>query len=282
MTSRIRLLFSGESVGVVELQSWSPSSDAMALDVTPASVVAGKSATVTTTLTNQGRLGRDVEVRLVLPAGWTAEALTSPTKHRLPPSGRLVTRWSVTAPADSAPCSAAVLTAEARYADGLTRARAPLNVVDDPSVRHGLRGDYHLATAPGAFDFGQLKATVVDPNIDMADLTPVLTSLTGREDDVTVRWTGTIEPRATGTYTFSMTGDNGFRLWVDGKPVIDHWVDDWDKEQTGIPVALEAGRRYDLKIEYFEHFGGANLHLSWEGPGLPKQIVPTCSLYPPA
>ncbi|NUR89296.1 MAG: glycoside hydrolase family 2 [Nonomuraea sp.] len=142
------------------------------------------------------------------------------------------------------------------------------------AVRHGLRGDYYLASAPGKLDFGELKASVVDPNLDLADLNPVFDLLAGRNDDVSVRWTGKIRPKYSEAYTFSMIGDNGFRLWVDGRPVIDHWVDDWDREQIGAPIALEAGRDYDVKVEYFEHFGGANLRLRWQSPSQPRQLVP--------
>ncbi|RVX40518.1 glycosyl hydrolase family 2 [Nonomuraea polychroma] len=140
--------------------------------------------------------------------------------------------------------------------------------------RNGLRGDYYLASGPGKFDFAELKATVVDPNLELADLNPTLRLLTGREDDVTVRWTGKIQAKYSETYTFSMIGDNGFRLWIDGKPIIDHWVDDWDREQAGTPIALEADRTYDVKVEYFEHFGGAHLRLRWQSASQPKAIVP--------
>ncbi|MEU0569951.1 PA14 domain-containing protein [Nonomuraea sp. NPDC005983] len=148
------------------------------------------------------------------------------------------------------------------------------SVVQSAVERHGLRGDYYLASAPGAFDFGELKASVVDPSLDLPDLNPALKLLTGRDDDVTVRWTGQIQPKYSETYTFSIIGDNGFRLWVDGRPVIDHWVDDWDREQVGTPIALEAGKKYDIKVEYFEHFGGANLRLRWQSTSQPKEIVP--------
>ncbi|MFD0658852.1 PA14 domain-containing protein [Thermocatellispora tengchongensis] len=160
---------------------------------------------------------------------------------------------------------------------GTTAARADEPVAD----KHGLRGDYYLQSRAGAFDFAELKATVVDPNIEMADLNPVFQTLTGRSDDVSVRWTGRIEPKLTQTYTFSMVGDNGYRLWVNNQLIIDHWVDDWDIEQVGTPIALEAGKKYDFKIEYFEHFGGANLRLRWQAPGLEKQIVPAEAFYLP-
>jgi len=137
-----------------------------------------------------------------------------------------------------------------------------------------LRGDYHVSTAPGAFDFGELKATVVDPNIEFPNLEGDLQALTGQSDNATVRWTGGITPEFSETYTFSMIGDNGFRLWVDGRLIIDNWVDNWDVEMVGEPIALEAGRRYDIKVEYFEHVGGSNLRLRWESASQPKEIVP--------
>ncbi|MFF1838150.1 PA14 domain-containing protein [Streptomyces sp. NPDC058231] len=139
---------------------------------------------------------------------------------------------------------------------------------------HGLKGEYYTQSAPGAFDFGQLKATGFDPDIDFASLESRLSSATGQADDASIRWTGKIVPEKTGAHLFSMIGDNGFRLWIDGKPVIDHWVDDWDKEQTSQPVELTAGKAYDFKVEYFEHFGGSNLHLRWTEPGGTKEPVP--------
>ncbi|WP_053912827.1 glycoside hydrolase family 2 [Streptomyces sp. TP-A0875] len=139
---------------------------------------------------------------------------------------------------------------------------------------HGLKGEYYTHSAPGAFDFHELKATGFDPQIDFATLEPRLKFATGQSDDVSVRWTGKLVPEKTGAHTFSITGDNGFRLWVGGRLVIDHWVDDWDREQTGEPVVLTAGQPYDVTLEYFEHYGGSHLHLRWTPPGGTKQPVP--------
>jgi hypothetical protein len=152
---------------------------------------------------------------------------------------------------------------------------------DQDGELHGLRGDYYISTGPGVFDFKELRSSVIDPNIAFADLNPVLTELTGQSDHAAVRWTGSIQPEFSEDYTFSMIGDNGFRLWVDGQLVIDHWVDDWDVEQTSQPVRLEAGQKYDIKVELFEHVGGANLRLWWQSPSQPKEIVPTEALYLP-
>ncbi|MFE7168628.1 PA14 domain-containing protein [Streptomyces sp. NPDC057616] len=167
----------------------------------------------------------------------------------------------------------ALLLAAALGAAGLAAAPAA-TAADDPVEVHGLKGEYYTQSAPGAFDFDQLKATGFDPNLDFDTLEPRLNFATGQSDDVSVRWTGKIVPEKTGPTTFSIIGDNGFRLWVDGKMVIDHWVDDWDREQTGTPVDLTAGKAYDIKVEYFEHYGGSNLHLRWTPPGGTKTAVP--------
>ncbi|WP_052863387.1 glycoside hydrolase family 2 [Streptomyces niger] len=145
----------------------------------------------------------------------------------------------------------------------------------DPAEPHGLKGEYYTQSAPGAFDFHELKATGFDQAIDFDNLEPRLQSATGQSDDVSIRWTGKVVPEKSGPTTFSVTGDNGFRLWVDGKLAIDHWIDDWDKEQTSQPVELTAGKAYDIKVEYFEHYGGSNLHLRWTEPGQAKEAIPS-------
>ncbi|MFE4623700.1 PA14 domain-containing protein [Streptomyces mirabilis] len=165
----------------------------------------------------------------------------------------------------------ALLLAAALGAAGLASVPA---AADDPVAVHGLKGDYYTQSAPGAFDFHELKATGFDPRLDFDDLEPRLRFATGQDNDVSVRWTGKLVPEKSGATTFSIIGDNGFRLWIDGRPVIDHWVDDWDREQTSEPIDLTAGHAYDFKLEYFEHYGGSNLHLRWTEPGGPKVTIP--------
>lgn len=176
--------------------------------------------------------------------------------------------------------SLALLVAAVLGAAGLAAAPAA-TAAEDPEI-HGLKGEYYTQSAPGAFDFHELKATGFDPQLDFDNLEPRLRSATGRSDDVSVRWTGRIVPEKTGPTTFSIIGDNGFRLWVDGKIAIDHWVDDWDREQTGAPVELTADKAYDIKIEYFEHYGGSNLHVRWTPPGGTKAAIPQSAFLLPA
>lgn len=150
-----------------------------------------------------------------------------------------------------------------------------------PPTVHGLKGEYWTQSAPGAHDFGTLRATAFDPSLDFADLEPRLAERAGRADHVSVRWTGGLTPARSGAHTFHISGDNGFRMWVDGALVIDHWVADWDNEQSSAPVELTAGTAHSVKVEYFEEDGGSNLHVRWTPPGGEKAAIPQSAWTPP-
>ena len=81
-----------------------------------------------------------------------------------------------------------------------------------------------------------------------------------------VRWTGTLTAPATGRYTLSLTGDDGFRLFLDGKPLIDHWFEG-SAATEAVDMKLTAGQPHDLKIEYFQAGGDALLRFNWTRPG---------------
>ncbi|MFD1152059.1 LamG-like jellyroll fold domain-containing protein [Saccharothrix hoggarensis] len=152
----------------------------------------------------------------------------------------------------------------------------------EPSPVHGLKGEYFRMSAPGARDFAELGGVALDPTIDFAGLTGTFESFTGRTEHVTARWTGQLTAPETGDYTFHAIGDNGFRLFLDGQPVIDHWVGDWDVEQHSRPVHLVAGQAHDFRLEMFQDVGGATMFLRWSSATTGKQVVPESAFTPPA
>ncbi|GAA3463978.1 LamG-like jellyroll fold domain-containing protein [Saccharothrix longispora] len=160
-------------------------------------------------------------------------------------------------------------------------------VGDTPSATaappaHGLKGEYFRMSAPGARDFAELGGATLDPNVDFSDLTGTFQQLTGRTEHTTARWTGRLTAPATGDYTFHAIGDNGFRLFLDEAPVIDHWVGDWEVEQHSAPVHLVAGQEHAFRMELFQDVGGATMRLRWSTPTLAKQAVPESAFLPPA
>ncbi len=100
-------------------------------------------------------------------------------------------------------------------------------------------------------------------------------------DTFSVRWTGLVEPAVTGTYTFYTVSDDGVRLWVNGQPLVNRWTNHAAVEDSGT-IALTAGQRYDIRMEFYENTGSATARLLWSGPSTPKAVVPSTRLYPQA
>lgn len=126
-------------------------------------------------------------------------------------------------------------------------------------------------------NFDTLKFSRIDPRIDF-DWGEGSPGNGITNDYYSIRWTGKIEPRYSGEYTFYITSDNGRRLWINNQLVIDKWLNDWDIEYSGT-ITLTAGQQYDIKIEYFEDYGGANARLRWSSASQPKEIIPKNQLY---
>jgi chitodextrinase len=91
-------------------------------------------------------------------------------------------------------------------------------------------------------------------------------------DKFSARWTGQLTPTKTGTYTFYTQGDNGARLYLNDKPVIDTW-NTVNASASGT-ASLTAGTSYNLRVEFFEGTGAATMKLQWSGPGIAKAVLP--------
>ncbi|HZR17224.1 MAG TPA: chitobiase/beta-hexosaminidase C-terminal domain-containing protein [Verrucomicrobiae bacterium] len=96
--------------------------------------------------------------------------------------------------------------------------------------------------------------------------------------DYTVRWTGMVQPQFNETYTFSTTTDDGVRLWVNGKLLIDEWIDQGPTTWSGT-IALQAQQYYNIQMDFYQNQGGAVASLSWASPSTPLAIIPTTQLY---
>jgi beta-glucosidase len=92
------------------------------------------------------------------------------------------------------------------------------------------------------------------------------------ENNFSVRWTGKITPVESGTYTLGFTADDGARLYLDGKLLVDAWANNPTKTVTK-EVALEAGRSYDLRMEYFQTTREAVAKLVWSYPRLADRLI---------
>lgn len=97
-------------------------------------------------------------------------------------------------------------------------------------------------------------------------------------DTFSARWTGQVQADKTQTYTFYTTSDDGVRLWINGKQIINDWTDHGVKEDSGT-IALVAGQKYDIKLEYYDKQYGATIKLSWSGAATAKAVIPQSQLF---
>jgi len=95
----------------------------------------------------------------------------------------------------------------------------------------------------------------------------------GLSDNLSARWTANLEVPFTETYRLITTSDDGVKLWLDGRLIIDNWTDHGTTDNSA-SVNLVAGQVYSIRMEWYENTGGAVAQLSWESPTLPRQIVP--------
>ncbi len=141
--------------------------------------------------------------------------------------------------------------------EGFPTMVVPETLLRAPEGQPGLRGEYFsnptLAGSPAL--------TRLDSKLDFSwqEGAPEKSL---PSDGFSVRWTGKLVPKETGHYLLSLAGDDGYRLSLDGKVVVDDWTDHALRTR-GTVTMLEAGRAYDLVLEYYERGGGAAFRFSY-------------------
>jgi len=138
----------------------------------------------------------------------------------------------------------------------------------------GLRGDYYTGT-----NFDKLVLTRLDPQVDFPWGGGAPDPAVGGSN-ISVRWTGEFSAQFTEIYTFYTISDDGVRLWVDGKLILENWTAHGDTENLGT-IDLVAGQFYSIVLEYYQGGGGSIAQLGIKGSRTEKQLIPTALLWPP-
>jgi len=142
-----------------------------------------------------------------------------------------------------------------------------------PGNGTGLLGEYF-----DNMDFTALKFSRTDASVNFNWGTSSPASSMGA-DSFSIRWSGEVLAQFSQTYTFYANTDDGVRLWVNGQLIIDKWIDQAATEWSG-SIALTAGQRYKLKMEFYENGGYASAKLAWSSASTPKAIIPASQLFP--
>ncbi len=128
---------------------------------------------------------------------------------------------------------------------------------EDGELKPGLKGDYFK----NAKFEGEPAFTQVDPEINF-NWWEGAPGEDFNDDNFSIRWKGVIVPKVSGTYSLGAYGSSGFSLFVDGEPLV-RYQNPHEPRAAYETVEFEAGKRYELQIDYYELFGIANIDLLW-------------------
>ena len=156
--------------------------------------------------------------------------------------------------------------AAVRYAKGCSREDVQyvtipsdaLSCIVDGKVQKGLKGEYFSnVTLSGVPELTRIDQQLQfqwtlfspDPNVLPYDF-------------YSVRWTGKLKAPATGKFKIGVDGNDGYRIYIDGKLVVDNWTK-LTKQAVLKDFTFEKGREYDIRVEYYEPAGNAFFSLVW-------------------
>ena len=61
---------------------------------------------------------------------------------------------------------------------------------------------------------------------------------------------------------------------------LNDWSDHGCRETNRAPIALTAGERYPIRLEFYENGGDARVSLAWSSASQTKQVIPAAQLVP--
>lgn len=142
-------------------------------------------------------------------------------------------------------------------------ATVPASALRTPQGEPGLALSYYAGMA-----FERLASTTVDGPVDhdwppppLGSLPPGLSSL----QQFSARWEGQLLAPEAGEYEIGLEGDDGYRLWLDGRLVVEDWKNGPPRYQ-GARLQLTAGQAVAVRIEFYQDAYGRKLRLAWRTP----------------
>lgn len=139
------------------------------------------------------------------------------------------------------------------------------------TLKNGLQYKYYVGTWNKLPDFSKLEPVKRGKvyNIDLLEIND-LGSQFG------ILFTGKIEIKTEGEYTFFLGSNDGSKLWIDHKEIVDaDGVHAFEKFSG--KLFLSKGLHH-FKLEYFQAGGGKGLELLYAGPNTEKQFIPADAL----
>ena len=129
---------------------------------------------------------------------------------------------------------------------------------DEKAKKQGIKAEYYFnQRLDGEPAVVRMEKTVASPWLKKP--LPLSKKETFNVDNAfSARFQTWVKVAETGDYLFSVSGDDGFRMYIDGECVVDDWHDGTARLHTK-QLALQAGRIYPVVVEYFQSGGGCSV-----------------------
>jgi len=115
-----------------------------------------------------------------------------------------------------------------------------------------------------------VKADVIT-QVNFNDYEPVA----GLTENYSMEIWGYIKPQYTESYTFNVTSNDKFRLWINNQLVRYDWSDGQDTDLQTSPIPLTAGVWYPIYIQHSQLTGTEALSLRWTSTSQVSEIIST-------
>ncbi|MGH2271272.1 TIM-barrel domain-containing protein [Anaerohalosphaeraceae bacterium U12dextr] len=152
----------------------------------------------------------------------------------------------------------------AMYRKGNTPApTVPAEFLRTPDGQVGLAVQYFAGV-----NFNTPMGKGVDKIVDHDWPGPPLADPPGGLDgfnNFSARWEGFLLAPQDGEYEIGVEGDDGFRLYLDGKKVVEDWRDNAARYRSA-KVTFSKGQQVPLKLEFYQGGGERVIRLGWRTP----------------
>lgn len=138
---------------------------------------------------------------------------------------------------------------------------------------NGLKAEYYSGSQ---FDGSTLMK--VDEQVK-AETRPILPAAGFNDQDFSVRWTGQLETKFNEEYEVQLETRGPVKLWINDQLLIDKSAQPYYGIPSGKFLA-EAGKRYDIRIEYSSGDGNPLAVLYWQSSSQFREQVPSAQLFP--
>jgi beta-glucosidase len=131
----------------------------------------------------------------------------------------------------------------------------------------GLKGDYFNNASLS----GRPIISRIDSHIDFEWAKTGSLPPQSRSNQISVRWTGLIRPADPGPHVFRARSDDGIRVFLNGELIIDDWSDHSPRTATAVR-RLDAGKIYEIRIDYHNDYGAALAQFTWASLSVPEAV----------